>query len=60
MIVQIPAGCTGGRAHGQSKAGVTRDRSNNPTGSRADGSATQGSLLGIRHACASTQRHADD
>jgi hypothetical protein len=59
MIVQIPAGCAGDRAHSQSDSGVTRDGPNNPTGCGANGSATQGALFGIRHARASTERQAD-
>jgi hypothetical protein len=38
---------------------MTRDRPNNPTGCGADGSATQGALFCIRHACASAKRQAD-
>jgi hypothetical protein len=46
MIVQIPAGCAGDRAHGQSDSGMSRDRPNNPTGCGADGSTPQGALFG--------------
>jgi hypothetical protein len=60
MIGQIPTGCAGNGAHGQSDTGVTRDGPNHPAGCGADGSAAQGALFGIRHACTSGKRQADN
>jgi hypothetical protein len=56
MIIQIPSGGAGDRTRRQPHSGVTRDGPNHPTGCSADGSAAQGALYGIRHACASNER----
>jgi hypothetical protein len=60
LVIEIASGQPNGASDGSTEGGVASNRTERRSAGSAHGASAQSSLLGVRHARASTERKADN